>query len=190
MTRKLTIALISLLLLAAPALADVVRTVHSEYYTVQGTNKAEIYNDLRHNSPLNKGDETYQAHTRTSIRTTYKILQRGNQCQIKDVVVHLDLTYLYPKLLHSVDYETRTWWKDFYGQLEEHELIHGEISSKAAHRLDDILENLGPGDCGGYKNIIKVKIKQVMDRMKQDQAAYDKLVEHGLKQDRNMGRYP
>jgi predicted secreted Zn-dependent protease len=104
--------------------------------------------------------------------------------------VHLDLTYLYPKLLHSVDYETRTWWKDFYGQLEEHELIHGEISTKAAHRLDDILENLGPGDCGGYKNIIKVKIKQVMDRMKQDQAAYDKLVEHGLKQDRNMGRYP
>lgn len=190
MRKRLTLACIALLLLAAPASADVVRTVHNEYYTVQGTSKTEIYNDLRRNSPLNKGDETYQAHTRTSIRTTYKIQQRGGQCQIKDVVVHLDLTYLYPKLARSVDFETRTWWKDFYGQLEEHELIHGEISSKAAHRLDDMLETLPAGDCNGYKAMIKVKIKQVMDKMKQDQVAYDKLVEHGLKQERNMGRYP
>ena len=188
--RFIPAALAALFLLAAPAMADVVRTVSTEYYLVEGTKPAIIYKNLRHQSPLNEGDSTYQANTRTDIRTTYKVEQRGDQCRITDVVVYLHLTYLYPKLAHSVDFETRKWWKKFSAQLEKHENIHGEISTKAAYKLSDALQGMAPGDCYNYKSAIKVKIKQIMDKMKQDQVDYDNLTEHGLKQQRNFGQYP
>jgi len=188
--KKVFLAYIAILVFATPAMADVVRTVSTEYYIVDGTDIKTIYKNLKEHSPLNDGPETYQAHTQTQIKTTYKIRKTGNRCQILNVVIYLHLTYLYPKLKHSVDYKTRKWWKKFYQKLEEHELIHGEISTKAAHLLDDTLEGLGSGDCYSYKNLIKKQITTIMDRMKQDQIDYDKLVEHGLKQERNMGRYP
>ncbi|MCJ2164115.1 MULTISPECIES: DUF922 domain-containing protein [unclassified Pseudodesulfovibrio] len=188
--KRFLLSYLVILFLATPALADVVLTVSTEYYTVEGTDISTIYNNLKNQSPLNKGTETYQAHTRTQIQTKYKVQQRGSQCQIKDAIIYLHLTYLYPKLAHSVDYKTRTWWKKFYGQLEEHELVHGEISTKAAHKLDDTLKALGAGDCINYKGMIKNRIKTIMDKMKQDQVDYDKLTEHGLKQERNRGRYP
>lgn len=187
---RLSLAVLALSILASPALADVVLTVHTEYYMVEGTNPRAIFNDLKNNSPLNSGDDTYQAHTRTQLGARYKIRSNGSQCQIDNVVIYLDLTYLYPKLIHSVDWETRKWWKRFYDKLEEHELIHGEISTKAAHRLDDTLERLGPGNCAGYEQDIHDRIRTITNKMKKDQIEYDKLVEHGLKQERNMGLYP
>ncbi|OIQ51830.1 hypothetical protein BerOc1_00293 [Pseudodesulfovibrio hydrargyri] len=181
---------LSLLLLAAPALADVVRTVSTEYYMVEGTEPTTIILNLKRSSPLNEGNKTYQANTRTYIRTTYNIEQRGDTCRITNVVVYLHLTYLYPKLKHSVDFETRKWWRGFYRQLEKHELIHGEISTKAAHKLSDTLENLKTGDCHNIKSTAKVKARRILEQMKKDQVSYDALTQHGFKQQRNMGRYP
>ncbi|WP_338667143.1 DUF922 domain-containing Zn-dependent protease [Pseudodesulfovibrio methanolicus] len=180
----------ALLLMAVPAKADVVRTVSTEYYMVDGTKPAAIIMNLKRSSPLNEGNKTYQANTRTDIRTTYNIEQRGDSCRITNVIVYLHLTYLYPKLRHSVDFETRKWWRTFYRDLEKHELIHGEISSKAAHKLSDTLENLKPGDCYNFKSTVKVKARRIMNQMKKDQVAYDALTQHGFKQQRNMGRYP
>jgi predicted secreted Zn-dependent protease len=180
----------ALLLAAAPAMADVVRSESTEYYVVDGTTPAAIVENLKRSSPLNEGSRTYQANTRTDIRTTYNIEQRGDSCRITNVIVYLRLTYMYPKLKHSVDFETRKWWRRFYRQLEKHEIIHGEISTKAAYKLNDTLENIPPGDCYNFKSTVKVKARRIMDRMKKDQAAYDALTQHGFKQQRNMGRYP
>ncbi|WP_319585126.1 DUF922 domain-containing protein [uncultured Pseudodesulfovibrio sp.] len=180
----------ALILTAVPARADVVRTVSTEYYMVDGTKPASIVSNLKRNSPLNEGSKTYQANTRTDIRTTYHIEQRGDTCRVVDVVVYLHLTYLYPKLKHSVDFETRKWWRHFYRQLEKHEQIHGEISTKAAHQLSDTLENIKPGDCHIVKSKAKSQARKIMDQMKKDQVGYDALTQHGFKQQRNMGKYP
>jgi len=190
MMRRLLFSIAALLLLACPALADVVRTVSTEYYIVDGTDPASIVADLKHNSPVNEGSTLYQANTRTEIRTRYKIEQRGGTCRIKNVVVDLHLTYLYPKLKHSVDFKTRKWWKKFSTQLEIHERIHGDISTKAAHRLSDTLERIPPGDCRGFKSAIKAKARRILQQMNKDQEDYDRLTQHGFKQERNMGRYP
>jgi predicted secreted Zn-dependent protease len=181
---------LALLLVAVPAMADVVRTVSTEYYMVDGTKPAAIIMNLKRDSPLNEGSKTYQANTRTDLRTTYNIEQRGDTCRITNVIVYLHLTYLYPKLKHSVDFETRKWWRKFYRQLEKHEQIHGEISTKAAYKLSDTLQNLKPGDCYNFKSTVKVKARRIINQMKKDQAAYDALTQHGFKQQRNMGRYP
>ena len=190
MMKRLSVALAALLLTAVPAMADVVRTVSTEYYLVEGLVPSTIARNLRHSSPLNEGSKAYQANTRTDISTSYEIKQEGGQCRVTNVVVHLHLTYLYPRLKHSVDFDTRKWWKKFYRKLENHELIHGEISTKAAHEISDTLENLPPGDCDNFKKEVRAEIRRLMDRMKQDQIDYDRLTQHGLKQERNMGRYP
>jgi predicted secreted Zn-dependent protease len=180
----------ALLLAAVPAMADVVRTVSTEYYMVDGTRPTAILLSLKRSSPVNEGTKTYQANTRTDIRTSYNIEQTGDKCRIKNVVVHLHLTYLYPKLRHSVDFETRKWWQKLYRQLEIHERIHGEISTKAAYKLSDTLERIPPGDCYNFKSTVKVKARRILDQMKKDQRDYDALTQHGFKQKRNMGRYP
>ena len=188
--KRLFTVLLTLLAMSAPAAADMVKTVNTEYYTVQGTSPAAIYKDLKRNSPLNKGSKTYQAHTRTSIKYQFKWHKRGNACSMKEVTVYLHLTYLYPRLARSVDRKTRNWWKEYLAKLEEHELIHGEISIKAAHALSDTLETMQTEKCADFKAIVKERAQQIMDKLKIDHTAYDKLTEHGLKQERNRGRYP
>jgi len=188
--RRLLTALLPLLLLAAPAAADVVRTVSTEYYTVQGTDPAAIAADLMINSPWDKKLGKHTAVTRTSVNIQYKMVRRDRNCSAKDVKVYLHLTYLYPRLAHSVDGKTRQWWKGFLAKLEEHELVHGEISTKAAHALNDELEALTNVDCINFKAIAKNRFNRFMAKLKRDQAAYDKLTEHGIKQERNKGRYP
>ncbi|BDQ32967.1 DUF922 domain-containing Zn-dependent protease [Pseudodesulfovibrio portus] len=188
--RRLPAALLALLLLASPAAADVVRTVKTEYYTVQGTDPASIAADLQISSPWDKGLGKHTAVTRTKINIQYKMVKRGRDCSARDVKVYLHLTYLYPKLARSVDGKTYQWWKGFLAKLEEHELIHGEISSRAAHALSDELEALVNVDCVNFKAIAKNRFNRFMTKLKQDQAAYDKLTEHGIRQERNRGRFP
>ncbi|EGB13980.1 protein of unknown function DUF922 [Pseudodesulfovibrio mercurii] len=190
MTKRLIAALALLLCLASPATADVVRTVSTEYYEVEGIKPAAIVLSIRRDSPANEGSKKYSANTRTDIRTTYDIEQVGDKCRIRNVVVHLHLTYLYPKLKHSVDFETRKWWMKLSRQLEIHERIHGDISTKAAYKISDTLQNLPPGDCYNFKGTVKVKARKIMEQMKQDQRDYDALTQHGLKQERNRGQYP
>lgn len=188
--KRLLATILALLILAAPATADMVKTVSTEYYTVQGTTPSTIYADLKRNSPLNDGPQIYQAHTRTNIKYQFKWHKRGNACTMKDATVYLHLTYLYPRLAHSVDRKTRNWWKEYLAKLEEHELIHGEISIKAAHALSDSLEAIRTEKCTDFKAIVKERAKLIMDKLRNDHTAYDKLTEHGLKQERNRGRYP
>ncbi|NDV19031.1 DUF922 domain-containing protein [Pseudodesulfovibrio sp. JC047] len=188
--RRLMLVLFILLFGVSTACADVVKTVSTEYYPVDGHDPKNIFDNLKHHSPLNEGSSTYQAHTRTDLRYSFKWRHRGKQCSPEQVTVYLHLTYLYPKLIHSVDYATRKWWKKFMIKLEEHELIHGEISIKAAHELDDVLEAFPPTDCASFKEVVKRRATRILDRMKRDQQDYDKLTQHGLKQERNMGRYP
>ncbi|WFS61202.1 DUF922 domain-containing protein [Pseudodesulfovibrio thermohalotolerans] len=190
MMKRLSAALAGLLLMAVPAMADVVRTVSTEYYQVDGLMPATIARNLRHDSPLTEGNKTYQANTRTDIRTTYEIKPEGGQCRITNVVVYIHLTYLYPRLKHSVDFKTRKWWKKLNRKLENHELIHGEISTKAAHEISDTLDRFPSSDCANVKKEVSAEIRRIMNRMRQDHIEYDRLTQHGLKQERNMGRYP
>jgi len=177
-------------MVSTPALADVVKTVSTEYYIVQGTDIRTIYNNLKKNSPLNEGSKTFQAHTRTNIRYNFKWQKRNGSCTLKEATIYLHLTYLYPKLAHSVDYKTRKWWKEFYGKLELHELIHGDISTRAAHELDDALKGFGSSDCINFKANVKKRARRILDKMNKAQKDYDKLTEHGLKQERYKGPQP
>ncbi|MBG0791806.1 MAG: DUF922 domain-containing protein [Desulfovibrionaceae bacterium] len=188
--KRLPAALLILLLLASPAVADVVRTVSTEYYDIQGTTKAAIAADLMINAPWNKTLGKHTAVTRTEIDIRYKYEKRGETCTIKDVKIYLHLTYLYPRLAHSVDGNTRKWWEKIVANLEEHELIHGQISTDATYALNDELESLGGMTCINIKAIVKNRYNRFWTKLNQKQAAYDKLTEHGVRQERNRGRYP
>ena len=187
---RLPAALLILLLLAAPAAADVVRTVDTEYYDVQGTTRAAIVADLAINAQWEKSIGNYSALTRTGVDVRYQYKQQGEICVITGVKVYLQLTYLYPRLVHSVDDETRKWWKGLLAKLEEHELIHGEISTNAAFVLNDELESLSNVTCINIKAVVKNRLNRFWKKLRQEQTAYDALTEHGVHQERNRGRYP
>lgn len=179
-----------LALLVPPAWADVVKTVSTEYYTVDGTTPATIAADLKVKSPWNETLGKHTAVTRTKIEVQYTRRKQGRYCSSTGVKVFLHLTYLYPRLVHGVDGKTRAWWREFLTKLEEHERIHGEISTNAAHILNDALEALTKVDCTNYKATAQKRINKVMVKLKKDQTAYDKLTDHGIKQERNQGQYP
>lgn len=188
--RRLPAALLILLILAAPAAADVIKTVSTEYYAIRGTNKQAIAIELAQKSPWDKKIGKHTAVTRTEVDVQYQYEKRGQTCVIKDVKIYLHLTYLYPRLAHSVDGETRKWWNRFVKKLEEHELIHGTISTDAVFELDDELKSLNNVTCPNIKAMVKNRYNRFWKKLRRKQTAYDELTEHGIHQERNRGRYP
>lgn len=188
--KRILVTLLTILLTASSAFADVVITVSKDYYEVDGTDIPTIVTNLKQKSPLKGTGRTYTAETRTKIEYKYRIERKGNICRVQRMTIYLHLTYFYPKLKHSVDYKTRNWWKTMFGKLENHELIHGDISTRNVHEIDAALRGLQARDCNELKAKVKAISQQHVDKMRKQQVAYDKLTDHGLRQELYTGPQP
>lgn len=189
--QRLAFLLIFTILSASCAFAEVIVTNGTEQYVVSGTSPKSILANLRSSTPLKRaGGKTYQANAATGIRYTFKWKERDGQCTVTDFTVRVHINYLYPELAHSVNAKTRAWWNELLDQLRIHEEIHGQISIKAAHELDDALGHFQSEDCLNFKSIVKNRANRLIDELWQRQRDYDELTEHGLHQARNQGRYP
>lgn len=191
MKRILTLPLLFLLLSATCAFAEVVINTNVEYYEVSGTSPKSILANLEMVSPLKRAKgKTYQGNTGSHIRYQYYTKQEDGRCFVDAPVVQVEVTYLYPRLIHAVNKDTERWWEELLDHLEIHEKIHGEICIKAARKLEEMLLGLSSDDCLNFKSIVTYRADRIFGEMRRDNRAYDELTEHGLHQDRNAGRYP
>jgi predicted secreted Zn-dependent protease len=167
--------------------ADVISSVKTEYYLVDGVTKREIAKNLKKQSPIKQNGRVFQGNTKATIKYNLKWMQRGNQCTIKKITIHLKIIYTYPKLSRRPDTKTLKWWKKHLKKLEKHELIHGKIALDGAKALDREFRRIKKYNCKTIKNKIKTLGKHNLREVKKKQTAYDALTEHGLKQERYMG---
>lgn len=186
MKRILLLILVNLLL-ASPAFAKVTLTERNEYYAVDGIGKKAILKSLKQKAPRIEGNNVFPAYTRTDIKYKYTWGRKNGRCDVVKVEVIVTLTYLYPKLAQSQDAETQQWWDETIAKYTHHEQIHGAISKRAAYELDRKLRNLRNLDCERAKQTITKRGNFIIKNMKKQQKEYDRITQHGRKQERWHG---
>lgn len=179
--------LLLLILLAVPAKAEVILNVETKHYSLTGTTKQEIMRNMQRHSPYKKGTSFVPAYTGTDMKFRYTLEKRGDRCSMKEATVHLDLTYMYPRLAQHQSSAIRWWWRDIIKAYTFHEEIHGDIAIRWAHELDRVLRSLKNLPCSSAQDIVKAKARQVYEAMRDEQEAYDSITQHGLQQHKYRG---
>ncbi|WP_300138843.1 DUF922 domain-containing protein [Pseudodesulfovibrio sp.] len=181
--RRLTplLALLALLLTPVRAGAGVTVSTSEDHYVVEGSTRAQI-------SRFYQQRETRSAASaRPSFKYSYTWRQQGGMCTVTDVKVHLHLLYTYPRLASATGRRTAQWWNDTLKQLTIHERIHGDIARDAAKELERELLRIRDVPCSAIKEKVKYRAERVFQDHQRRQEDYDRLTEHGLKQERHRG---
>lgn len=181
------ISFIAFALTSSPCFGEVVVTTKTKYYSVEGKHRSDITASLKANALHEEDGEIAPAFTTIDIKYQYGWRPIDDRCSIEDVTVKLNLTYTYPKLVSKPDNNTLLWWDAKIMNFEEHELIHGDIAKKYATMLDKELGKLKDLNCSTVKEVVKARVNYVMRKMKARQAEYDRVTDHGRKQDKFRG---
>lgn len=184
---RLTLFLIAFLSLTSPSLAEVITTTSTEYYPVLGNTKNEIMKDIKKKSTKVVGKRITVAHQQASIKYKFSWKKQKGKCSVTKTTIKLHITYRFPKLAQTPNLDTRLWWRKFIKNLEKHEFIHGSISKKGAAKIDKELRSTKINDCNNIKEIVEARFQVLAKRLSDEQAAYDKLTDHGIKQERYKG---
>lgn len=184
---KYIITLILSFSLSLPAQAEVIIIEQEEYYSVNGIGKREILQDMERRAPFKMGNDTYPAYTQTDIKYNYSWENRAGTCNVTDVKVYLNLTYVYPKLVRLQSGSIKWWWKDTMKKYVIHEKIHGDISKRWAHKLDRELRALKELNCGTAKQTIATRAQYIVRKMREKQEEYDRITQHGRLQHKYQG---
>lgn len=173
---KYVILTVLFLLYACPGHAEVMVSERNAYFSVRGKTPREIKASIRKNSP-SKGSKTYAlAQTRTSIR--YEIKSRpksGGRCATEDVVIYLDLTYIYPKLDKlPTSKRTLRWWKAELKDYQRHEQRHGIISKELARKLDREINKLNDLNCSTMADEIQRRVRYYQRKIQKKHEEFDR----------------
>lgn len=183
--KKLLLILLTLLVCAAPALAEIKITTSTQYYAVHGTTKGAINKSIRSNSPHEERGEPAAALTESELKYDYSWRNSNGRCRMEKFTVHLHLTYTYPRLAQTPRGKLRQWWERELKRYKEHEAIHGRISIKWATIIDKELRKLKSVNCATVKSTVESRIQYYARQLKNEQKKFDRITDHG----RNNKRY-
>ncbi len=175
--RTLQILILSLLF-AVPALAGVTVSASEDHYIVQGSTVGQIANFYK------QREEKYSAYAQPTFKYNYTWVKHENTCSITEVNIHLHITYVYPHLAGSPGKHTQKWWDNILKKLSVHERIHGEIAKESAHELERELKKIKNIPYSNVKNTVTSQANFIFRKHQQLQEDYDRLTEHGMKQER------
>jgi len=163
------------------ARAEVTVSSSEDHYIVEGSTRAQIARFYQQRETKNA------ATTRPTFKYSYTWRQKGSICTVTDVKVHLHLLYTYPRLAGTTGQHTAKWWNDTLKKLTVHERIHGDIAREAADELERELLRIREVPCSAIKDKVKSRADRVFQDHRRRQEDYDRLTEHGLKQELYRG---
>ena len=158
------------------------------YYDVHGRTFDELRADMRRLGPKVDGT-SFVGETRSPIRWNWKTESVGaGSCSIRDVTVLVNAQITLPRWTAPADTEPGlvTEWKRFLGALEAHEAGHKDISAKAGREIIDRLRGLS-GLCAQLSSRANDVARAIVERARDEQAAYDAATRHGLTQGTAFG---
>ena len=183
---KIFLPILCLLFLAPPAWAKVVVRTHTDYYWVDGYGRQDIVES--HTQYIRANHKNgYTAYAKPDIEWKYSYENNNGICSMDKVNIRLEITYMYPKLRRKQTTQDRKWWEGYQAELEEHELVHGEIAKRGAKAMDAALMDIQNMDCDRFKNRANDVAKRVWDETNQRQDDYDDLTQHGIQQHKFRG---
>ncbi len=172
---KRLLIFLALILFATPCLAEVIVTKQEEYFAVTGSTPKQIMLSIQKNSPRS-GKKTFDlAQTRSEFRYQYKGVQKGSRCNVNEVTISLNLTYVYPRLaVTPKDKSTRRWWAKELASYEKHEETHGDISIELANKMHREIQRMDDLNCATREAEIKRRVKYYSRQATKKHEAFDR----------------
>ena len=176
MTAKPAVLFIALVLAASNTLAEPSITFNSDFYTVRGTNVAEIYQDLQRHGPRGKNGDHYHAHTQWDIQWSFRWIESASRCRLNRVTVNIGIDMLLPRLhsLESLSPSVQQSWNRYYRALTAHEEHHKAFGIKAAQELEQVLLATPALDCALLEAETNRRAREIIDKYDALEKAYDR----------------
>lgn len=157
-----------------PATVDLSSKV--EYYSFEAGNVQEIQRALYTQGPSIEDGVHSIALTNYELWVTWKMAQSLTGCRIEDVVVHLDVIYIYPQWIRTgpPNLTLQQEWDRFYEHVVDHEEQHGQIARQCAADLTDLLYTYNPGSvCADAQDDLDDMVKDLYASCEARQQAFD-----------------
>ena len=139
------------------------------HYNVSGKTGERLWKSINRRGPKVRRTHAVATTNRKLKLRRVKTGIRGSKCVIKNVDMHVSLTYRYPKWVHrrSAKASARRTWDKFYKQLIRHEKAHGKIEKdfvKNVHRAFLKARGSKSKNCRDLKRKISRKIERLQKR--------------------------
>ena len=183
----LAIALCFSIIVSNPAIAknSPIISIKTHYYDIQDSSSTQLRSQLNQLGIVdpNTGDR-FDAYTRWQVRWSYNYLPIGNQCQITNPKVNIDVTFTMPRWNNSANasVELKKRWNRYITALQTHEDGHKNHGINAGKDVLQTLTNLITPSCQQISNVANQKGQEVIKQYNLKDIEYDRLTNHGLTQ--------
>jgi predicted secreted Zn-dependent protease len=170
--------------LAAPAAAER-NDFDLEHYVVHGATARALRAELDAKGPLGETGRRGDGYTRWSISWTYGLDFAGGVCTASRINVDLSIHMILPRWEKASAPEPGlvALWNRYFAALRVHEDGHRDLAVSAAREVRRALaRERGAADCEALKKRMNSKANSLLDRLRRDQAAYDRATDDGKKQ--------
>jgi predicted secreted Zn-dependent protease len=148
----------------------------TEYYIFGGTTTADIQNAINTQGPIDNNGQRAIALTSSNIGVSWRMAQSTAGCQLQEVEVKVDITFLYPQWQPETtpDPALLAEWDRFIQHVEAHEQHHAEISLECSEDLLARVQALSQTDsCAVFEANVRAINDQVTEECDARQQAYD-----------------
>jgi predicted secreted Zn-dependent protease len=154
----------------------VVVSTDTTYYTIQAADASSIQQQLYELGPRAGNGERSIAVTTYEMSVDWQIRQTGQNCQIDEVVVNLDVVYTYPRWEPTGSPPPSLYeeWDRFMQHVVAHEETHGRIALGCANEIAALVYDIGPqSGCDGIQAALGEMVEGVYQTCEQRQQAFD-----------------
>ena len=160
-------------------------SIKTNYYDIQGSTAKQLRSQLNQLGVVDpKTGKRFDGYTSWRVWWNYRYRPIGNQCQIAQVTVNVQVVYTMPRWNPSAtaSMDLRNRWNRYITALRLHEDGHKNHGVKAGQDILKTLNNLTTDSCQRIGDIANRKGDAIIKQYNLKDIDYDRLTQHGLTQ--------
>ena len=163
-----------IMMVSAPARAEVVFTNDVVFFEVQGKTPAELYKSILSHSMQIDGKRTVASIT-TKLTQSGKALEHGNSCRADKYKINLDFVIKRPQIADedALSPEDRKNWEQMYAFIRSHEELHRQIWLSCAHAMSDEVAAIEEATCRELTKRTNLLWSQMISDCDRKQRSFD-----------------
>lgn len=171
-----------LAVLCMTASAAPIATVNESFYSINGMTAQELRAQMRKLGPT-ENRSPYDAYTRYYVKWRYHLSPSQNGCQLANIRVTVDTTYIYPRWENygSGSARLQSNWNRYFSKLRTHERGHGLNGANAASEIDAMLSQLpAMANCDELDRAANAQAYGILSKYQRADGEYDQRTNHGM----------
>jgi len=156
----------------------------TNYYTVTGTNLAEIHESMNQARPW-KDSSNFVGLTDWRIQWSYEVVPTPAGCRCSSFTTRTTILTTLPRWTppDSASREVKAAWQQFITALGEHEMGHARLALAALADMHRQVKGLGePSSCEALGKSIESTARRVVEEHRKRDREYDLRTNHGANQ--------